>query len=82
MFIHMQHTRQFKRIRGVFQILMTLVSFFGFNEAVLAERYRTSLYIKNDNTRMIVVKNPMTEPLRLSYASLERISMIHNMQDE
>ena len=61
---------------------MTLVSFFGFNEAVLAERYRASLYIKNDNTRMIVVKNPMTEPLSLSYAGPERISMIHNMQDE
>ena len=67
MFLHMQHKKQFKRVRGVCQILMTLVSFFGFNEAVLAERYRASLYIKNDNTRMIVVKNPMIEPLSMSY---------------
>ena len=73
MFLHMQHTKQFKRIRGVFQILMTLVSFWGFNEAVLAERYRTSLYIKNDNTRMIVVNKPMTEPLRLSDCSSSQL---------
>ncbi|AMO57430.1 hypothetical protein GZ77_15385 [Endozoicomonas montiporae] len=66
MFMYMQYTKPFRRIRGVFQIMMTLVSFFGFNEAVLAERYRSSLYIKNDNTRMIVVKSPMTEPIKLN----------------
>ena len=34
-----------KRIRITLQIILTLMSFFGFNEAVLALRYRNTVYM-------------------------------------
>lgn len=37
----------FTRTRITLQIVMTLVSFLGFNEAVLAVRYRNNLYLSN-----------------------------------
>lgn len=44
----------FKRTRITFQIVLTLFSFFGFNEAVLAVRYRTTIYVSHFDARMAV----------------------------
>lgn len=42
----------FERTRITLQILMTLVSFFGFNEAVLALRYRNTVCMSSYCTSM------------------------------
>ena len=44
----------FLRTRTSIQILLTLFSFFGFNEAVLAVRYRNILHLGNIDIRMIL----------------------------
>lgn len=68
MFIRTLNTR-INKIRGIIQIIMTLISFFGFNEAVLAARYRNSLYISNFDARMTVESVSASEPAWLGYAS-------------
>ena len=62
MFIRTLNTK-LKKIRGIGQIIMTLISFIGFNEAVLAARYRNSLYTNNLDTRMTVAQVYPSEPV-------------------
>ena len=52
----------FQRTRISIQILMTLVSFFGFNEAVLALRYRNSIYLSNMGCPVVCLEDE-SEPL-------------------
>ncbi|WP_252179039.1 hypothetical protein [Endozoicomonas sp. 4G] len=52
----------FKRTRITFQIILTLFSFFGFNEAVLAARYRNAVYVSNFDVRMAVAHIDMDTP--------------------
>ncbi|WP_062269037.1 hypothetical protein [Endozoicomonas arenosclerae] len=59
----------FKRTRIAFQIVLTLFSFFGFNEAVLAVRYRTTIYISNFDARMAVAHTGIETPSFAGYAS-------------
>ena len=59
----------FKRTRITFQIVLTLFSFFGFNEAVLAVRYRTTIYISNFDARMAVAHAGMETPAFAGYVS-------------
>ncbi|WP_422134754.1 MULTISPECIES: hypothetical protein [unclassified Endozoicomonas] len=59
----------FKHARIVFQIVLTLFSFFGFNEAVLAARYRTTVYVSNFDARMAVAHTGIETPAFAGYAS-------------
>ncbi|MGI9276492.1 MAG: hypothetical protein ACR2PT_16810 [Endozoicomonas sp.] len=52
----------FQRTRVIIQVLVTLVSFFGFNEAVLAVRYRNTLYISNYDVRMTLPESAEAAP--------------------
>ena len=75
MFIRTLNTK-LKKIRGVCQIIMTLISFFGFNEAVLAARYRNTLYISYFDARMMVASPHATEPDWLGYAGLGNMAAL------
>ncbi len=59
----------FERTRITIQIMITLVSFFGFNEAVLAARYRNSLYISNFDIRITSTAQDTNKLLAIGYAS-------------
>ncbi|KEQ18767.1 hypothetical protein [Endozoicomonas numazuensis] len=59
------------QIKATFQIVLTLLSFFGFNEAVLAVRYRTTIYISHFDARMAVAHTGMETPAFSGYASSE-----------
>ena len=64
----------FQRTRISIQILMTLISFFGFNEAVLALRYRNSIYLNNMGCP-IVCQDEEPEALHtIGYTLTEAIS--------
>ena len=64
----------FQRTRISIQILMTLISFLGFNEAVLALRYRNSLYLSNMGCPM-VCQDDDSDPLHtVGYTISEAIS--------
>ena len=43
----------FKRTRITFQIILTLCSFFGFNEAILAARYRNIAHTTDLNDQLV-----------------------------
>ena len=43
----------FQRTRITLQIVITLISFFGFNEAMLAVRYRNGIYLSHFDTPMV-----------------------------
>ncbi len=45
------------RTRIIFQIILTLCSFIGFNEAVLAARYRNAVYISNFDSHMSMAQS-------------------------
>ena len=57
------------KTRITIQIIITLVSFFGFNEAVLAARYRNSIYISNFDARMANADQETDQLLTIGYAS-------------
>ena len=61
MFFQTLNRTKLKRIKGALQVVMTLVSFFGFNEAVLALRYRSSLHVNSFNCRITEAETPLTE---------------------
>lgn len=64
----------FQRTRISIQILITLVSFLGFNEAVLALRYRNSIYLSNMGCPM-VCQDDESEPLHtVGYTLSETVS--------
>ena len=64
----------FQRTRISIQILITLISFFGFNEAVLALRYRNSIYLSNMGCPM-VCQEEESDPLHtMGYTLSEAIS--------
>lgn len=64
----------FQRTRISIQIVMTLISFFGFNEAVLALRYRNSIYLSNMGCPM-VCQDDESDPLHtIDYTLSEAIS--------
>lgn len=58
----------FKRTRITLQIILTLISFFGFNEAVLAVRYRNTVYISNHDVRMVMGESSSEAASWLGYA--------------
>ena len=58
----------FYRSRVIIQILVTLASFLGFNEAVLAARYRNTLYLSNFSASMTMAESTSTAPAWLGYA--------------
>ena len=58
----------FQRTRVIIQVLITLISFFGFNEAVLAARYRNALYVSNFDARMTMAESASAAPSWLGYA--------------
>ena len=63
----------FERTRITLQILMTLVSFFGFNEAVLALRYRNSVYLNSCSTCVVDYADENSTVLALGYGEGERL---------
>ena len=57
----------FQRTRITIQILMTLISFFGFNEAVLALRYRNSVYLNSCDTSIVGSDQEEDKSLSIGY---------------
>ena len=62
---------RFKKARVTFQVILTLCSFFGFNEAVLAARYRNAVYISNFDVHMSMALSSSNQAAWVSYASAD-----------
>ncbi|MRI32284.1 hypothetical protein EOPP23_04655 [Endozoicomonas sp. OPT23] len=59
---------RFKKARILFQVILTLFSFFGFNEAVLAARYRNAVYISNFDAHMSMAASTVNQASWVGYA--------------